>query len=124
MIGHQGFCPAAGRVRTRSPHPGCLGSPGLGRAPGAFGHGIVGIAAAIAVDDQRQGRCTEEFRATLAEITGPLACPRRLWCALTILANAALLRAELGGPAGTGADPPPQPPEVAGRRIEQDDDDE
>ncbi|OHV20370.1 MULTISPECIES: hypothetical protein [Parafrankia] len=50
---------------------------------------------------------------TLAEITGPLACPRRLWCALTIFANAALLRAELGRAAETGADQPPNHSDVA-----------
>ncbi|ONH58604.1 hypothetical protein CcI49_20445 [Frankia sp. CcI49] len=63
--------------------------------PGAFTQGLITAAAAIAVDDRRQERYAEEFRATLAEITGPLAAPRRLWCALTILANAAALRIEL-----------------------------
>ncbi|WP_018504860.1 hypothetical protein [Parafrankia discariae] len=75
--------------------------------PGAFAHGLVRAAAAVAADDRRQARYAEEFRATLAEITGPLACPRRLWCALTIFANAALLRAELGRAAEPGADQPP-----------------
>ncbi|MCK9901857.1 hypothetical protein MXD63_17450 [Frankia sp. Cpl3] len=72
--------------------------------PGTLAHSLVGVAAAIAVDDQRQARYTEEFRATLAEITGPLAAPRRLWCSLTILSNAALLRAELGEAADTDTD--------------------
>lgn len=81
--------------------------------PGTFAHGLVRAAAAVAADDRRQERYAEEFRVTLAEITGPLACPRRLWCALTIFANAALLRAELGRAAEPGADQPPDHSDVA-----------
>jgi hypothetical protein len=63
--------------------------------PGTFAHGLVGLAAAIAASDGQQERYTEEFEATLMEVDGRLRRARRLWCALTILAGAALLRAEL-----------------------------
>ncbi|MCK9925842.1 hypothetical protein MXD62_01485 [Frankia sp. Mgl5] len=105
-----GLVPAGGGV-----HRTGLSARQLARElrPGAFAHGLVWAAAAVAADDRRQERYAEEFRATLAEITGPLACPRRLWCSLTIFANAALLRAELGRAAETGADQPPNHSDVA-----------
>ncbi|EIV94306.1 hypothetical protein [Frankia sp. QA3] len=65
--------------------------------PGTFAHGMVGLAAAIAASDGQQERYAEEFEATLVEVDGRLRRTRRLWCALTILAGAALLRAELAG---------------------------
>ncbi|CAJ59250.1 MULTISPECIES: hypothetical protein [Frankia] len=63
--------------------------------PGMFAHGLVGLAAAIAASDGQQERYAEEFEATLVDVDGRLRRTRRLWCALTILAGAALLRAEL-----------------------------
>ncbi|MCM3921776.1 hypothetical protein ND748_08890 [Frankia sp. AiPs1] len=63
--------------------------------PGTFAHGLVGLAAAIAASNGQQERYAEEFEATLVEVHGRLRRARRLWCALTILAGAALLRAEL-----------------------------
>ncbi len=63
--------------------------------PGTFAHGLVGLAAAIAASAGQQERYAEEFEATLMDIDGRLRRTRRLWCALTILAGAALLRAEL-----------------------------
>ncbi|WP_261554557.1 hypothetical protein [Frankia tisae] len=62
---------------------------------GTFAHGLVGLAAAIAASDGQQERYAEEFEATLLEVDGRLRRTRRLWCGLTILAAAALLRAEL-----------------------------